>query len=358
MKVAIYSPYLDSCGGGERYILTIAEILAAEHQVEILLDPHLMSLGVDLKLKLSKQLNIDLSKCRLVAAPIGRGSKIWQRWSFFKQYDLLISLTDGSIFYASAKKNLLHIQSPIKPPKLNSWWNQIKLKSWNMIIYNSQFTQNAAQDYWRLPGKVLYPPVEIDQLKPMFKKKQILTVGRFFGFLREKKHQVLIDSFKILAADARAKGWTFHLVGSASEGDMNYVKELEKSSEGYPIEIHPNLSYPELINLYGSASIYWHAMGYNETDPTKMEHFGITTVEAMAAGAVPMVVNQGGLPEIVEDQKSGLFWRHTPELIEKTLELISDSVKLHQLSTEAINRSKLYSRQNFERNLKELINEV
>ena len=40
---------------------------------------------------------------------------------FLKKYDLLFYLTDGSVFYSSARKSILHIQSPIKVNNGNLW---------------------------------------------------------------------------------------------------------------------------------------------------------------------------------------------------------------------------------------------
>jgi hypothetical protein len=55
----------------------------------------------------------------------------------------------------------------------------------------------------------------------------------------------------------------------------------------------------------------WHATGYGfdaEQYPAKQEHFGMTTVEAMSAGAVPVVLNTGGQREIVTHGDDGFLW--------------------------------------------------
>ncbi|MBU4190339.1 MAG: glycosyltransferase, partial [Candidatus Thermoplasmatota archaeon] len=54
-----------------------------------------------------------------------------------------------------------------------------------------------------------------------------------------------------------------------------------------------------------------------EKEPEKVEHFGITTVEAAAAGCVPVVIRKGGQPEIVKEGINGLLWEKEEELIEK-----------------------------------------
>ncbi len=61
-----------------------------------------------------------------------------------------------------------------------------------------------------------------------------------------------------------------------------------------------------------------------------MEHFGITTGEAMSAGCVPVVINKGGQPEIVRDGVDGFVWNDSRELKEITLKLITDEYLLKE----------------------------
>lgn len=352
MRVGIYTPYLDTLGGGERYILSIAEVLSKEYTVDILIDSYLATFKLEeIKAKIKQRLDLDLANCQFVSSPLGEGSNFLARGIFLKKYDLLIALTDGSIFYSTAKKSYLHLQSPI--PFKKSVLNRLKLSSWKGIIYNSEFTRQNAQVSWGIKGYVIYPPVEVEKIKPLKKKQQILTVGRFFGFLRSKKHEVLIKAFKDISKEI--KGWSFHLAGAAEKGDLAYVKELERRSKGSEIVFHPNLSFDELTTLYGESSIYWHAAGFEEEEATKQEHFGITTVEAMAGGVVPVVIKKGGQREIVEENKSGLFWENVEQLKERTLELIQDSKKLSQLSLGAQKRSRLFSKNHFNEQIKKII---
>ena len=61
MDVGVYTPYLDTFGGGERYILTIAECLARGHSVSILLDEKLPQWsGEQWAQKIQDRLNIGL----------------------------------------------------------------------------------------------------------------------------------------------------------------------------------------------------------------------------------------------------------------------------------------------------------
>ena len=347
MKVGIYSPYLDTVGGGEKYMLTIAEELSRENSVDILLDAHLKTLDIKTVLKKTVSLlNLDLENANFVNAPFGKGTNIWERLKFLKKYDIFFYLTDGSIFYSSAGLNILHIQSPIKVTN-RSVWKKIKSSSWDLVIYNSQFTKSNCEKYWNIKSEVLYPPVSTEIFKQGKKKAQILTVGRFYGYLKDKKHALMINAFKKMYDSEKIDNWSFHLAGGAGKGDDEYVKELQKLSEGYPIKIHPNLPFEELKSLYSESSIYWHAAGFGESDPSKMEHFGITTVESMASGCVPVVINKGGQTEIVEQEKSGYLWDDPDDLIKKTLKLINDNDLWEKLSQSAIGRSKDFSKEKF-----------
>src|SRR5258708_29478448 len=91
LKIGIYSPYLDTLGGGEKYMLTIAEYLSQKTHVDLLLDSHLFSLDIHQVLnKMERMHALDLSKLNLVKAPIGKGSFMLQRLFFLKKYDVLI----------------------------------------------------------------------------------------------------------------------------------------------------------------------------------------------------------------------------------------------------------------------------
>lgn len=356
MKVAIYSPYLDTLGGGERYMMTVAEILSTDNQVDILLDSHLYLMDSEGLLKsLSERFGLNLTKLNLVEAPIGKGSNQVERAIFLMKYDLLIFLTDGSIFYPTATKNILHIQSPIFGQPARGIWGKLKLGGWDLIIYNSIFTKNNIQKYWPLKSEVIYPPVDVEIIKSLEKKKYILSVGRFFSFLKDKKQEILIDVFKKIYKSKKINGWILNLVGSAGEGDKEYLEELKKRSKGFPIKFFPNLKYGELIKLYGESSIYWHAAGFGEEDPTKMEHFGISTVEAMAGGDVPIVINKGGQIEIVDEGKNGFLWNSLEELENLTIKVINDDKLREKISKEAVKKAKLFSKENFEQGILKII---
>ena len=234
------------------------------------------------------------------------------------------------------------------------------VRSYSTVIGISRFTQDWIRHYWSRDSKLLYPPVEVDAFQPGDKRHIILTVGRIFAGGHNKKHLPLIETFKQLV-DGGWHDWEFHLAGSVGDApvDQDYFTQVQKAAQGYPIVIHPAVPLATLQDLYGAAKIYWHASGYGEDeqrDPIKFEHFGITTVEAMAAGAVPIVIGTAGPLEIVEHEVSGLHWQTLAELAAHTRRVSADETLWSRLSHNAIERSRTFSRAAFDNRVRELVN--
>jgi glycosyltransferase involved in cell wall biosynthesis len=95
-------------------------------------------------------------------------------------------------------------------------------------------------------------------------------------------------------------------------------------AEGLAVKFHPNASRAEIGRLYAQCACYWHGAGLGADpvkEPEKFEHFGITVVEAMAAGCLPVVLAQGGPAEIVTSGYDGWTFETLDELVERTLHL-------------------------------------
>ncbi|MBV9407785.1 MAG: glycosyltransferase, partial [Candidatus Eremiobacteraeota bacterium] len=91
---------------------------------------------------------------------------------------------------------------------------------------------------------------------------------------------------------------------------------------------HLNASADVVRDLYATSTCYWHATGFGQNEtlyPERMEHFGIAVVEAMSAGAIPLVYAAGGPADIVDDGENGAHWHNADELVQKTLEIIEMS---------------------------------
>ena len=348
MKFGFYSPYLDTFGGGERYMLTLASYLSKDHLVDIFWDE------ANIKPPLARFLRIDLTKTRFVTN-IFKDNFFRKSFATFG-YNVIFILSDGSVPLTFAPKNILHFQVPFIFPQ-PTFKTRLKLKRYKWIITNSAFTKSYIDKTFNVSSKVIYPPVDVKSIKPGNKESLILSVGRFSQKqLHPKKQEILIEVFKEIYK--KVPTWRLVLVGQAKKEDYKYVRNLKKSARGHAIKIIENMPVEKLRKLYSQASIYWHATGFGEDEtkfPEKMEHFGISTVEASAAGAVPVVIDKGGQKEIVQDEKNGRLWSTKAQLYETTLTLINDKRKLQELSKSAIRNSRRFSQEVFFREYEKII---
>jgi glycosyltransferase involved in cell wall biosynthesis len=230
-----------------------------------------------------------------------------------------------------------------------------QIDTYQVIWTTSAFAQKWITHYWHRPSEVLYPPMDYQDFRIDAKTPRILNVGRFFAGSHNKKHLVMIRAFREMV-DAGLKGWEFHLAGGMAPGKEHerYFKDVCQAAEGYPIHIHKEIPYNELIDLYAKSAIYWHASGYGEDEkrePEKFEHYGITTVEAMASGCVPVVIGKGGQPEIVQHEIDGFLWTRLSELKNYTFQLIQNEGLRNEMSEAAAVSSHKFSRQNFEKQI-------
>src|SRR5206468_4180166 len=70
------------------------------------------------------------------------------------------------------------------------------LKSYRGVCAISRYAQTWIDRYWEVPSLLLPPPAPVEALAPGDKKRQILSVGRFFWGSHNKKHREMIQVFK------------------------------------------------------------------------------------------------------------------------------------------------------------------
>lgn len=352
-KALFFDPYLDTLGGGERYVLTFALSLAA------------LGFEVDLAWRNQKDLDeaenrfgLDLSGVKInphAYDTCSNRSSLIDRFEFTNKYDLIFWVSDGSLPFLFGKNNLVHFQVPFTSIGGNPIINRLKLSFINKLVFNSQFTRMVINK--SLPDSkdfVLYPPIDTDQFIGGKKENIILSVARLTSPSHSKRQDVLIDTFNDLSS--RIKGYRLILAGG-HKGDSQILDDLKNRAKGLSVDIIPNPTFNELKQLYSKAKYFWHAAGFQideAKEPEKVEHFGMTTVEAMSAGCVPIVIAKGGQKEIVT-KESGLLVDSISELAQQTEKLIKDPKLTESLSQSAIKRSRLYSIASFKENINSLI---
>lgn len=341
MRAGIYNPYLDTLGGGERYTATFAKVLAdLGYRVDIEWNKKAI------KKKLENRFGINLEGVEIVK-DVNRGDG----------YDICFWVSDGSIPTLRARRNFLHFQFPFKDVGGKSLFNKMKLFRIEKAICNSYFTKKFIDTEFGIKSTVIYPPVDVGEIKPRKKENVILSVGRFSKLTQAKGQDVLVDVFKKLHKKLTIN-WRLILAGGTEVGVDKDFHKFKKKIEGFPIEIIESPSFDKLKQLYGKAKVFWSASGYGVDEvkePKRVEHFGIANVEAMSAGAVPLLYKAGGHKEIIADGKNGYLWKRKTELLKMTKELIENRELMSKLSKRAVNDSKIYEYERYQAEVKSIV---
>ncbi|MDT5158712.1 MAG: hypothetical protein QOH51_3069 [Acidobacteriota bacterium] len=387
MKIGIINLNMQARGGGEKRTLVLAEHLSRSHQVWLFVNEPLD------RPALERYFDVDLSRISFVSlnqdeqsiaksqyrSRRGRFDDLSAQLSPFRrikalQLDLFINNSQGSILPCPSARGIYMCMFPDKPstPNRNSslrrayhlFVDRVEqrllgcsvpgfLDSYSAVTANSNFTAEWVNRMWGRRAEVIYSACD-NMGPPVAKEKIILNVGRFTsggaGTLY-KQQQILVDVFKQLTAVQR-DGWQLHFAGSVArdEETLALVERLKDAAKGHSVFFHFDAKLDTLRDLYRRASLYWHATGYNFPaceQPRLQEHFGMTTIEAMSAGAVPVVINSGGQREVVTHAVDGLLWDEPSTLADQTVQLINDLHLLERLSRQAIWSSAKFSRAAF-----------
>lgn len=400
MRIGIYNPYLDTHGGGEKVQLALASVLVnAGHEVELithkLIDVNEAAkyFGIN-----SNGMKVTVVKLNPVLRAInsipllGGVKNLLNDMSTFvsikrQKYDLFINNCYQSNLPSPAKKSIYMCMFPQKinnkePASLikKLYWTILRafyrlllhpskkhsVYTYSEVVANSAYTQKYVKKYWDIESKILYPICDdMSGGKKTTKQKIILNVGRFFEKTKNSHHKrqdFLIESF-IKLKSLQDDGWELHLAGSVAEnvGGLKYILELIKMSSGHPIVFHFNSSFPNIKKLYNESSIYWHATGYGvdpDKFPEKQEHFGISTVEAMSVGAIPIVINTAGQKESVINGKNGFLWDTQKELLDYTKKIVTmNEDNKNEMLKNANLTAKSFGDSSFRNSVLEIIND-
>ncbi|MCJ7827653.1 glycosyltransferase, partial [Patescibacteria group bacterium] len=172
-RALVIDPYLDTLGGGERYMLTAANCLA-----QLGFETEVWGFGKEWKPKAEEKFGLNLNDLQFVPQKIERLTLLHRR-QLMKDYDLCFWLTDGSLPFLFAKQNILHFQVPFRGVNTKPILNKFKLKGISQVVCNSRFTKKVIDQEFGVRSVVIYPPVGVTEFQPGKKEKVILYTGRF-----------------------------------------------------------------------------------------------------------------------------------------------------------------------------------
>lgn len=391
LRIGLYSPFFGSTiGGGEKYLGVTAETVRDAFpgaEVEILcpvtvdvaryehmlgLDLHAIGLRSGnpragrLKTALARLPSLRLYRDLFVSA---------QAASATAGYDLLISMVYVLPAFNRARRGVILCQFPyeLRPELCNG--GQLRrlyrlpyryvrrrlfgreIDDFELVICQSEYVRGWVRTLWKRESVVVNPPIDVPDGEPNFDAKGnlIVSVGRFFASGHSKRHDVMVQAFRELC-DAGRDGWELHMAGSVHHRpvDIAYLERVRELARGYPVRLHTDATGDEVQDLYQRASIYWHAAGFGADAarrPAELEHFGMTTAEAMGHGTVPVAIGCGGQPEVVQDGVTGYLWQTPTELKSRTAELMDDPSLRRRMGAAARQASLRFSRAEFSRRM-------
>lgn len=369
-KVCLFNPSWHSLGGGEKYILAIAEFLARDPTRTVRIVARDRDLTPE-RIRVAFNLRIDRAEFVYVTA---RGAR-----RALADADVSIVVSNFMPYGLRSGRNVLILQIPYGPITAATIVRRcargqfreaakdlFRLRLLNearyadTVLVYSEFVRSVLEQHHHVRATALAPPID-DFSAPGVRQRVILSVGRIFtGRYNDKRYDVLIEGFKRFCGQTRDRSWEYRIVGNCGNDpdSIAYLEALRARARGYPVHFHVDSPYADLKRHYNEATIFWHGAGYGVDDrrePERTEHFGMTTVEAMSAGCVPIVMNMGGQKEIVRHGESGFLWNTLEELVALTTMVGNDSALVSRLQIAARNRFHEFDRSHFEERLAAIV---
>ncbi len=353
-RVAVlYTPYSLVPGGGERYLLSMAEHLA-ERYTTYLVTPDRYS---NYRLQaIGAALELDLAEVRMLDMP---------ELPRYADCDLFIGNGNEALpsVRPVGKRRIYVCQFPFPMHAEHAARAWGRLDDFDSVVVYSDyaarhFRQRAAALARRVPPTVIVPPPcpmyhDVGARRP----GRILSIGRFTRDGHCKRQDVLIDAFGEVVRRSGATGLELHLAGSlpTDAESRAFVVDLKRRARDLPVYFHLSCTAATIRNLCETSSYYWHATGFGTSEalfPERQEHFGISVVEAMSAGGIPLVYAGGGPADIVANGSTGWHWRTVNELVERQLLALAQAPSLLQRMSDAAKSSaRKYDRFAFRRRL-------
>lgn len=370
IRVGIYDHAGHFAGGGQRYVAEMAAIMQERYDVTYIFNN-------DVKLSDYKEwFDIDLSASSMKVIRIPFFEKI-NRYTpdegmvlseLSNPFDIISRESLNYDIFVNA--NMLGKVNPLSPVSIfvchfpdQEKGRFFQVDKYDHLIINGNYTGEWVEKRWQLkPTRKIYPPVNMynPASKPDNKENLILSVSRF-EISGSKKQLELVRAFSELCQQnpKLSRDWKLVLVGGSTPGN-GYLDLLEEAVSNAPcaIEIKANAAVSEIKEYYRRAAVFWHACGLDETKPELVEHFGMTTVEAMQNYCVPIVIDGGGQREIVEHGDSGFRFSTLEELKAFSLTVMVDKELCRRMGERAYQRSHLFNQAVFKDKLEELLDDV
>jgi glycosyltransferase involved in cell wall biosynthesis len=373
LKIAVFNTLIGLAGGGEKVALSIARAFEeAGHEVHLFTYPD-KSRSIDEAIKIlgsyrSRDIVV-LNTPKLVRL-LGVGGRFvrYRRLLLVKnfldmikgeKYDLVVDTSSNAP--TAVDISYIHFPATLGVGEGFRWrgyeWlvNRLLKKvvgDTRLVLTNSSWTLNLFRKVWgdNYKAEVLHPPVDVDffsRCEGSSKENIIATVSRYS---LEKRLWELVRILRDL------KGYKLVFTGSSHRHSFSdyVIKRIKEEAERYNVrdrvEILIDVSREDLRRILCKASFYVH--------PPFAEHFGISIVEAMSAGCVPIVYRDGGgWTDIVSKIDERLGYVNVNDIL-RIIHWVEAENMFDYLSKISKERSKKYSYERFRERLLRMVSQL
>jgi GT2 family glycosyltransferase/glycosyltransferase involved in cell wall biosynthesis len=358
-KLHIYSPFPLTIGGGERYLLSLASSLSQDFSVTMVFERSYTEGRVH---QICRDLNISSAGISVSTVDESRS-----------QHPEILIIMDNAVkpgIYPYGQRNILLCQFPFNRlgDNLRDTFNN--LQPIEAIVTYSDFVSSWVERRLNSPNvnpliSVISPPIAAYTNELELKdSSKILAIGRFFRGGHDKNLDFLAEAlWELNSGTSPGQQMSLDIVGGvvASASGNEVVSEI-LAMEDSNVKLHIDADGSTLKALLHNSSIYWHAAGFKvnvDKNPQNCEHFGISPLEAMSAGAVPFAVNNGGPSSYIEDGANGFLYETRDELLEKTKDFLSMSTsRTLEIRRNARETAHGFNQENFAQGWKDLLSKL
>ncbi len=308
MKTAILHNYLDNIGGAERVDLTLARELKADLYSTVADQKAIAKQGFRIKVKKIGWIPIN--------APFRQQAALWRfrNLDLRGDYDNFIIGGDWAVSACVKNKpNLWYVHSPMREiwdlykftrknnvhpigrPIFDIWAKVNRrliigyAKHAGKIVANSENTRKRVKKYMGMDADVIHPPTDTKNFHYKKNGGYWLSVNRLINHKRvdmQARAFAKMPDEKLIIVGCYEKSAHFRRYA-------DYLRKIKPDN----VKMLHHASFKEIKELYANCR------GFITT--SKNEDFGMTPVEAMAAGKPVIAPNEGGYKETVIDGVTG-----------------------------------------------------
>jgi len=326
MDCAVFHDYFGAIGGGERVAIALAQTLGAD----------IITTDTDSFEKIGSGLVIRTLGKTPKVPPLKQIAASWQFSScdFSQEYDLFL-FSGNWAPYAAGKHhpNIWYCHTPVRAfydlyetflrrqpviqrqafalwASLHRRFDQRAVSKVDRIVTNSNNTLERIRTYYQREADIIHPPVDTSVFSCREYGDFWLSVNRLYP---EKRIELQIESFRCLPDERLC------VVGGYAGGDhaAGYAGRLMK-------DLPPNVTILGEVPEARLLDLYSRCRGLVCT--ALDEDFGMTPIEAMAAGKPVVAVDEGGFRETVTGE-TGMLVRADTKSIVPALQAVSEHPK-------------------------------